>query len=78
MEIIVVLARVLFASFANVFQKQLAHQGHHPLFIVMASYAVLSIISIPVLFWVNINELSPYSNFAGVAEPGQMRKVEVT
>ena len=60
MEIIVVLARVLFSSFANVFQKQLAHQGHHPLFIVMASYVVLSIISIPLLFWVNINELSPY------------------
>ena len=60
MEIIVVLGRVLFASFANVFQKKLTHEDHHPLFIVMASYVVLSIISIPLLFWVDINQLSQY------------------
>ena len=59
MEILVVLGRVLFAAFANVFQKQLTHQDHHPLFIVMASYVVLSIISIPLLFWVDINQLNP-------------------
>lgn len=60
MEILVVLGRIVFASFANVFQKQLAHQGHHPLFIVMASYAILSLISLPLLFWIPINELSQY------------------
>jgi drug/metabolite transporter (DMT)-like permease len=64
MEIIVV-GRLLFSSFANVFQKKLAHQGLHPFFIVMASYLVLSIICIPLLwtfelsnlnqlFWINI------------------------
>jgi drug/metabolite transporter (DMT)-like permease len=58
MEIIVVLGRVLFASFANVFQKQLTLKDHHPLFIVMASYIVLSIISIPLLLWVDMNQLS--------------------
>lgn len=65
MEILVVFGRLLFSSFANVFQKKLAHYGLHPFFIVMASYAVLSIISIPLLwtfnpfalsseFWLNI------------------------
>ena len=65
MEIIVVVGRLLFSSFANVFQKKLAHQGLHPFFIVMASYLVLSIICIPLLwtfeltalnhtFWINI------------------------
>jgi len=60
MEIIIILGRVLFASFANVFQKQLAHQGHHPLFIVMASYAILSLISLPLLFWAPINSLGQH------------------
>ena len=59
MEIIIVLGRVLFASFANVFQKQLTQNEHHPLFIVMASYIVLFIISIPLLLWVDMNALSP-------------------
>lgn len=58
MEIIVVLGRVLFASFANVFQKQLAHQNHHPLFIVMMSYLVLAAISLPLLFWIPLTELN--------------------
>ncbi len=58
MEIIVVLGRVLFASFANVFQKQLAHQHHHPLFIVMVSYLGLATISLPLLGWIPINDLS--------------------
>ncbi|NOQ76309.1 MAG: EamA family transporter [Methylococcaceae bacterium] len=65
MELLVVFGRLLFSSFANVFQKKLAHQGLHPFFIVMVSYLVLTIICIPLLwtfnpltldhtFWVNI------------------------
>lgn len=65
MEIFVVLARVCFSSFANVFQKQLTHQHFHPFFVVMASYLVLAILCLPLLplldlaqltahFWTNI------------------------
>ncbi|MBL1321153.1 MAG: EamA family transporter [Methylophaga sp.] len=65
MELLIVLGRLVFSSFANVFQKKLTHQGLHPFFIVMASYLVLSIICVPLLwtfdlsklnqtFWVNI------------------------
>ena len=65
MELLVVLGRVIFSSFANVFQKKLAHQGLHPFFIVMASYFVLTLICLPLLslttptelsqtFWINI------------------------
>ena len=65
MELFVVVGRLLFSSFANVFQKKLANQGLHPFFIVMASYLVLTIICVPLLwtfnpftlnqtFWINI------------------------
>ena len=57
MEILVILGRVAFASFANVYQKQLSQQ-HHPLFIVMASYAMLAILCIPLLFFIPISTLS--------------------
>tara|TARA_B100000767_G_C19745113_1_gene528109 strand:+ start:451 stop:1326 length:876 start_codon:yes stop_codon:yes gene_type:complete len=60
MEIIVIFGRVIFASFANVLQKKLAIQNHHPLFIVMASYALLSIISLPILLSLPIVHLSEY------------------
>ena len=59
------MGRIFSSSFSNVVQKKLAQQGLHPLFIVFASYVVLSIISIPFLltfesfnlpteFWLNI------------------------
>ncbi|MDH5358110.1 MAG: DMT family transporter [Gammaproteobacteria bacterium] len=65
MELLVVLGRLLFASFSTVFQKKLTHAGLHPFFIVMTSYLVLSIICLPLLwafnpfdlsltFWINI------------------------
>ena len=60
MEIIVIFGRVIFASFANVLQKKLAIQSHHPLFIVMASYALLSVISLPILLSLPIVHLSEY------------------
>ena len=58
MELFIVLARVLSASFANVFQKKLTHQDLHPFFIVMVSYLVLSLICIPLLWTINFDELS--------------------
>ena len=60
MEIIVIFGRVIFASFANVLQKKLAIQSHHPLFIVMASYALLSVISLPILLSLPVLHLSEY------------------
>jgi uncharacterized membrane protein len=50
LELFIVLGRVLSASFANVFQKKFTHYGLHPLFIVMVSYFILSIICLPLLF----------------------------
>lgn len=58
MEWLVVLGRLFFSSFANVFQKKLTHQRHHPFFIVMTSYMVLSIICLPLLLVLNPTELS--------------------
>lgn len=59
MELLVVLGRLIFSSFANVFQKKLANQGLHPFYIVMASYLVLSIICLPLISIINPSELSP-------------------
>lgn len=58
MELLVIFGRLVFSSFANVFQKKLANQGLHPFFIVMASYLVLSIICLPLLLLLNTSELS--------------------
>jgi drug/metabolite transporter (DMT)-like permease len=57
-ELLVVFGRLLFSSFSNVFQKKLTHKGLHPFFIVMASYLVLSIISLPLLWTFNPFDLS--------------------
>jgi len=58
LEILVVLGRLLFSAFANVFQKQLTHRGLHPFFIVFASYVVLAVICLPLLFAFNPFQLS--------------------
>lgn len=65
MEALVVLSRVLFSAYSNVFQKQLSHRGFESLFIVFSSYLVLAVIclpllylfdpsSLPLFFWTNI------------------------
>lgn len=65
MEMLIVVGRLAFSAFANVFQKKLTLDGLHPFFIVFASYAVLATISVPLLwavdpfslsceFWLNI------------------------
>ncbi|MFW5427100.1 MAG: EamA family transporter [Methylophagaceae bacterium] len=58
MELLIVFGRLVFSSFANVFQKKLTHQGLHPFFIVMASYLVLSIICVPLLWTFSLSELN--------------------
>lgn len=58
MEAFVVLGRLLFSAFSNVFQKQLTHRGLHPFFIVFASYLVLAVICLPLLWTFNPFELS--------------------
>ncbi|GAB4290703.1 MAG: hypothetical protein Kow0083_03620 [Methylophaga sp.] len=58
MEMLVVLGRTLFSAFANVFQKKLTHQGLHPFFIVFASYVVLAVICLPLLWSFNAFQLS--------------------
>lgn len=58
MELLIVFGRLVFSSFANVFQKKLTLQGLHPFFIVMASYLVLSVICIPLLWTFNPSELN--------------------
>jgi len=58
MELLIVLGRLIFSSFANVFQKKLAHQGLHPFFIVMVSYLVLTLICLPLLSFTTPTELS--------------------
>ena len=58
MELLIVLGRLLSSSFANVFQKKLAHFGLHPFFIVMVSYLVLSLICLPLLGFINTTSLS--------------------
>jgi drug/metabolite transporter (DMT)-like permease len=57
LDFFVVIARVFFSSFANVFQKKLAHQHFHPFFVVMASYFVLAVICLPILPLINFQEV---------------------
>jgi drug/metabolite transporter (DMT)-like permease len=59
LELLVVLGRLVFSASANVFQKKLAHDGLHPFFIVFASYVVLGVISLPLLWTFNSVELTP-------------------
>lgn len=65
MELLIVFGRVFASAAANVFQKKFTHQGLHSLFIVMLSYVVLTLFSLPLLtqvehsaiedgFWLNI------------------------
>lgn len=53
MELLIVLGRVFAAAASNVFQKKFTHQRLHSLFIVMLSYLVLTVISLPLLFLVD-------------------------
>ncbi|WP_330110268.1 EamA family transporter [Methylophaga thalassica] len=59
MEVLVVLSRLLFSAFSNVFQKQLTHRGFDSLFIVFSAYIVLAVICLPLLFLFDLFSLSP-------------------
>lgn len=52
MELLIVLGRVFASAAANVYQKKFTHLGLHSLFIVMLSYLVLAVLSLPLLAWV--------------------------
>jgi drug/metabolite transporter (DMT)-like permease len=60
-----VCARIVANPVSNVFQKQLAHRGAHPMFIIGATYALLTLMALPFIagvrpvalgpaFWANI------------------------
>lgn len=59
MEVLVVLSRLLFSAFSNVFQKQLTHRGFDSLFIVFSAYLVLAVICLPLLFLFDPFSLTP-------------------
>lgn len=59
MEIFFVFGRLLLSSASNVFQKQLAHHGLHPFYIVATTYAVLAVLSLPFLFSAAFSHLTP-------------------
>jgi drug/metabolite transporter (DMT)-like permease len=59
LEIVFVFGRLFLSSVSNVFQKQLSHHGLHPFYIVAATYAVLSVLSLPFAFNAAFSHLSP-------------------
>ncbi len=58
MALLIALARVLFAAGANVYQKKLTHLGLHSLSVVMLSYLMLAVISLPLVPFTQPTELS--------------------
>lgn len=58
MEIVFVFSRLFLSSVSNVFQKQLSQHGLHPFYIVAATYAVLSLLSLPFAFDAAFSQLS--------------------
>ena len=59
MEIFFVFGRLLLSSASNVFQKQLAHHGLHPFYIVATTYVVLAVLSLLFSFNIAFAQLSP-------------------
>ncbi len=57
-EFIYIFGRLTFSLGANIYQKKLSHQGLHPLFIVAATYFVLSLLAAPLLGVIKISQLS--------------------
>jgi len=57
-ELVYILGRLIFSITSNVYQKKLSHQGLHPFYIVAATYFVLSLIAAPLLWMINVSELS--------------------
>ena len=51
---IAVLCRIISNSLSNVFQKKLTQKQEKPVFVNFVNYFILSLLSIPLLFFVNI------------------------
>lgn len=58
MEFLILFGRLLSASYSNVIQKQLAQVGFHPFYIVLAAYALISLLALPFIFAISISTLS--------------------
>jgi drug/metabolite transporter (DMT)-like permease len=58
MELLILLGRLLTSSYSNVVQKQLAHAGFHPFYIVLSAYALISLLALPFLLFIPIHTLS--------------------
>ena len=58
MEFIYIFGRLIFSLGSNIYQKKLSQQGLHPLFIVAATYFVLSVFAAPLLSVIEISQLS--------------------
>ena len=54
---LLILVRITGAVFSNVSQKKLALAGFHPFYIVMAFYALTSLIALPFLPWISVSTL---------------------
>ncbi|ROH84072.1 EamA/RhaT family transporter [Pseudomethylobacillus aquaticus] len=58
MELVLVGGRILFSSFSNVIQKQLAGFGLHPYLIVVGTYYGLALLALPWVFWLPAGDLA--------------------
>ncbi len=58
MELLILFGRLLSATYSNVMQKQLAQAGFHPFYIVLAAYALISLLVLPFLFAISVSNLS--------------------
>ena len=56
---IAVLLRVFTNSFSNVFQKKLANEGESPVYVNFINYLLLSIASLPMLFFIDFSVFTP-------------------
>lgn len=52
-----VATRIVASPVANLFQKQLAHRGAHPVFIIGSTHALLAVLALPLLAIVRVRDL---------------------
>ncbi|MGD9153427.1 MAG: DMT family transporter [Gammaproteobacteria bacterium] len=53
-----IFGRVLASSYYLVFQKRLTQDGAHPMFVIIVSYILFSLIAVPLLFLINLGNIS--------------------
>jgi drug/metabolite transporter (DMT)-like permease len=54
-----VVVRIVTNPVSNVFQKQLAHRGANPIFIIAATHALLTLVAIPIVAVLHWSDLGP-------------------